>query len=155
MPVLHRDDRVERLAEAEVRQRLTVRGDVSPARHRRLLLGAIGGAKLDELGRLIGVDVTLRTDQRRHQPRPIATAHDEVGDLRPRLHLGKGEDVGGMPIDVALTVGGGATGIGERGGDRRRRAVGGMLRHRGGGQDGGCGEGRDESHGISPGSVAP
>ena len=79
--------------------------DVGAAGDRGVLLVAVGGAEGDELVGLEGVDLALRADRVRQQPRPVAAAHDVVADLLARLDLREGEQLGREARGVAVAVG--------------------------------------------------
>jgi hypothetical protein len=63
VPVLHRDDCVERLREADLAERLAARHDVGVALARGVLLRGVIGLELDELPGLVGVDLPVRPDR--------------------------------------------------------------------------------------------
>ena len=146
MPVLHGDDRVERLGEGEAAERLTVGDDIGVARHRRVLFGAVRRAEPDEFGRLVRIDLARRPDRARQDARPVTTAHDEIGDLLPRLDAGERQQLAGMARGVAGAVGFRAAGVGERGRDRLWH----HRRGRGGDEQGGKSKRGNESHRVSP-----
>src|SRR5204863_404895 len=68
--------------------------------------------------------LALGPDDRGEDPRPIATAHDEIGDLPARRDAGKGKDLARVAGGVSVLVGRGAAGIAERGGDRGGNGLG-------------------------------
>ena len=147
VPVLHGDDRVERLGEFHHAERIAKRGDIGVSGHRGLLLVGIGRLVLDEFGGLIGIDPPLVADRFGEDAREIAATHDEVGDLVARFDAREGEKLARMARGIAFLVSRGASGIGERGADRRGDGLGVCCKR--GGEREQC-DGNGELHGNSP-----